>query len=397
MQGLSFLASSIALLASSAVAAPLQGLDTPVILQQQRDMIYRGCVEGPIPLAMNLGTAQNARYCLNLCDWFGMDDCFVYKLSCYGSCGVELDLTPAPDSDCQQLCLDKDSSLACGTSTTRALHYVYSPPPVESTLPGDTATATATLPSTTTSTSSNTTTTTDAPTATSTTTDDSATSVGSFTVSTVAAQPTATSTKLLTDENWNYKCCYTDSREIRSLKKILNHGGRWDVEHCLDAARAEGFLYAGLITGGECWRQDASKCMRPCNDDNNYTCGGLKGLDVYSTTHSKKLLDNPDWQFAYNGCFSDSIEPNRSLPFLIQRGDGWTIGTCLTAAEIKGYSFAALEVGGECWVRRLPAICDGSPLTADRCNHKCNDEERHCGGDWAIDVYSFIPATQDDE
>ncbi|GAA5868383.1 hypothetical protein JCM8547_002173 [Rhodosporidiobolus lusitaniae] len=358
MQGPSFLASSIALLASSAVAAPLQELDTPVILQQQRDMIYRSCVEGPIPLAMNLGTAQNARYCLNLCDWFGMDDCFVYKLSCYGSYGVELDLTPALDSDCQQLCLDQGPSLACGTSTTRALHYVYSPP-VESTLPDDTATATATLPSAgaSTSTSSEIAAPTDAPIATSSATDDSATSVGSFTVSTVAAQPTATSTKLLTDENWKNKGCYTDSREIRSLKKILNEGGRWDVEHCLDAARAKSFLYAGLITGDECWgvneidtvtkRQDASKCMRPCNDDNNYTCGGLKGLDVYSTTRSKKLLDNPDWQ--YNGCFSDSIEPNRSLPFLIQRDNGWTVGTCLAAAEITGYTFAALEVGGECW------------------------------------------------
>ncbi|GAA5870500.1 hypothetical protein JCM8547_004049 [Rhodosporidiobolus lusitaniae] len=134
--------------------------------------------------------------------------------------------------------------------------------------------------------------------------------------------------------------------------------------------------------------------MRPCNDDNNYTCGGLNGLDVYSTTHSKKLLDNPDWQ--YNGCFSDSIEPNRSLPFLIQRDNGWTVGTCLAAAESKGYTIAALEVGGECW-GGYALSATALPLAAERCNHKCNDEERHCGGDWAIDVYSFIPATQDND
>ncbi|GAA5870466.1 hypothetical protein JCM8547_004040 [Rhodosporidiobolus lusitaniae] len=390
----SFLPLGAILAASTVFAVPLlqERASTNYIVQELDGWQYKKCIVrsmySPREGWSQQGSANTVSQCLTLCTDNGVENCFLNEDRCYTGPG---ELSPAsfPDAHppyCELNSCQSDSTQACGQ-----LYAALSPP-----APSSTEVTTTTLAVTPT----------DAPTATSTSisTDDSAISVGSFTVSNVATQPTATSTKLLTDENWNYKGCYTDLREIRSLKIILNQGGRWDVEHCLDAARAEGFLYAGLITGGECWganeidtvtkRQDASKCMRPCNDDNNYTCGGLKGLDVYSTTRSKKLLDNPDWQ--YNGCFSDSIEPNRSLQNLIIRDGGWTVGTCLAAAEIKGYSFAALDIGGECW-GGYALSATALPLAADRCNHKCNDEERHCDGDWAIDVYSFIPATQDDD
>ncbi|GAA5855334.1 hypothetical protein JCM8547_009039 [Rhodosporidiobolus lusitaniae] len=99
------------------------------------------------------------------------------------------------------------------------------------------------------------------------------------------------STKMVADKEFSYVGCYTNDNSARTLANLIGEGERpWTVPSCLDLAQSSGYLYAGIIAGGECWaaneisssgsQQDDSMCLQACNDG-EYTCGSANGLDIY--------------------------------------------------------------------------------------------------------------------
>ncbi|GAA5868405.1 hypothetical protein JCM8547_002182, partial [Rhodosporidiobolus lusitaniae] len=211
MHGLSVIAASVMLLAASANAGPmdLKLPDVSTITQRSGDFHYSKCInfgynDAGAPARVYRSMLYNAASCLERCKEFGSKTCmFSDGWTCYYAFAGESaqidSYAVLPDDDCTIVtCLDGDENQACG-GVGASLVWTLEPEVGTNTSTSLTSTDGTTSIFTETSTA------TDAPTATSTATDDSATSVGSFTVSTVATQPTATSTKLLTDENWNYK------------------------------------------------------------------------------------------------------------------------------------------------------------------------------------------------
>ncbi|GAA5853286.1 hypothetical protein JCM8547_000271 [Rhodosporidiobolus lusitaniae] len=301
-----------------------------------------------------------------------------------------------------------DDAQCCGGTTALMIYGPASSARTPSTCPAPTSESSSTTTTTTTASptststtssstsSSQTFTTTEAPSS-STTSDASASTSTGTSTSSAAAQPTSASKKLLSNPNWNYKGCYTDDNSNRSLKHLLG-GGPWTIERCLNQAKDASYLYAGIIYGGECWvgneisdateQQDASACQWSCNDNNQEQCGGQHGLDIYSTTSSKKNLNNPEWQ--YTGCYSDSRR-YRTFEALVQRSTGWTVETCLEAVREKGYSIAGVIYGGECWGGNSLAST-ASVEDASMCQWACNDAQgSQCGGETSLDVYTAIP------
>ncbi len=84
-----------------------------------------------------------------------------------------------------------------------------------------------------------------------------------------------------------YQGCYTDEPN-RALG--YQPEGSFGIKACIDRCRSEGFAYAGLQYGGECYcgdalgyaRVDDGECDSPCVDGGG-TCGGSWRNSVYAT------------------------------------------------------------------------------------------------------------------
>ena len=105
-------------------------------------------------------------------------------------------------------------------------------------------------------------------------------------------------------------------------------------------------------------------------------------------TH-EDLLDLSEWYFM--GCAVDSN--NRILSGYSQTSDSnLTIDECLSMCDEKGYTFAGVEYGEECY-------CGSSVPTSitysdTACNVACTGESTEiCGGGWALDLYELVSAT----
>ena len=65
---------------------------------------------------------------------------------------------------------------------------------------------------------------------------------------------------------------------------------------------------------------------------------------------------------------------------------GATIESCIAAAQAKGYAYAGLQYGGQCYAgeARPPTQVDKSACAM----HCSADDTETCGGSWLNSVYS---------
>lgn len=95
------------------------------------------------------------------------------------------------------------------------------------------------------------------------------------------------------DYCWEPLGCYTDSVSARSLeRRVSTPGGDAEIsaELCLETCRDQGFTFAGLEYGKECWcgsnlassAQETDGCDMTCQGRHSEFCGGRDALDVYS-------------------------------------------------------------------------------------------------------------------
>jgi endonuclease/exonuclease/phosphatase family metal-dependent hydrolase len=177
-----------------------------------------------------------------------------------------------------------------------------------------------------------------------------------------------------------YQGCYTDDAS-RALPVALGNG--FDVQRCIDAARARGLPYAGLQWYGECWggtalgysRVSDSQCNTPCAADGSQTCGGGWRNSIYSTAAPQPPPSN------YVGCYTD--DSSRALPIAL--GTGFDVERCVEAARASGLRYAGLQWYGECWGG--PALGYTRAAESD-CNTPCRANGAEiCGGGWRNSIY----------
>ncbi|GAA5872113.1 hypothetical protein JCM8547_003811, partial [Rhodosporidiobolus lusitaniae] len=229
------------------------------------------------------------------------------------------------------------------------------------------------------------------------------TTTTSTSASAAATSAVATGTKITSDPSWKYKGCYSDSRAARTLIHGIS-SSTWTAQNCLDLARGLNYTYAGIITGGECWGsneiastgqlEDASMCNWRCNDSPNssITCGSSDGLDVYEKVVTPVGKLATDGNYGYLGCYTDSIAA-RALPNGLY-SKLWTAENCLALAAAKGYRYAGMITGGECWGANAISSTS-SEQDVSICNWDCNDdpkdEKTTCGSAIGIDIYEARP------
>lgn len=211
--------------------------------------------------------------------------------------------------------------------------------------------------------------------------------------------------------------CYREPDTSRAFTNQLSVTNQ-TVGSCLAAAAAQGYAYAGIEYGGECWAGNslaagaaavaASSCSMTCNNNGSEFCGGPVLLSTYklngtavlpstsstpggtttpTTTPSGPVVNPGVRGYSFLGCYH---EPATGRAFTNQLSvTNQTVGSCLTAAAAQGYAYAGIEYGGECWAGNSLAA-GTTAVTTSTCSMTCNNNgSEYCGGPVLLSTYKL--------
>ncbi|KAF2170893.1 hypothetical protein M409DRAFT_35857, partial [Zasmidium cellare ATCC 36951] len=207
-------------------------------------------------------------------------------------------------------------------------------------------------------------------------------------------------------QSWNYQGCYLDNTSQRTL---THSSGRdfndQTVEMCTGYCQANGFNYAGLEYGQECWcdyqlsgatQEPDSDCSMPCTGNSSEICGNGNRLSVYyngnTYTGPSTNPGPPGW--TYLACYTDSGNARtlRTSQGVSAGADNLTIAECTDACKSAGYGMAGVEYARECWCD--DAIQNGATVAQSGCDMTCTgNSTEYCGGSNRINVYQVANAS----
>ncbi|WRT68284.1 uncharacterized protein IL334_005260 [Kwoniella shivajii] len=96
---------------------------------------------------------------------------------------------------------------------------------------------------------------------------------------------------------WSDLGCIVDDQSNRALNGGSSTSSNNTVQSCIAKCSAQGFAYAGVEYGQECWcgstarlTAASSGCNVACSGDPSYVCGGSNRLNVYSSKSSTSSI-----------------------------------------------------------------------------------------------------------
>ncbi|HTP27063.1 MAG TPA: WSC domain-containing protein, partial [Anaeromyxobacteraceae bacterium] len=185
----------------------------------------------------------------------------------------------------------------------------------------------------------------------------------------------------------SYQGCYTDESTRALNSELISSGAT--VETCIAAAQAKGFSYAGLQYGGQCYAGNTlrytkvadSQCTSPCTANSSEICGGSWLNSIYSTTITPPTPTPTS--APYDGCYTDSATRALGSELI---SSGATVETCVAAAQAKGFSYAGLQYGGQCYAGNTLGY---TKVADSQCTSPCTaNSSEICGGSWLNSIYS---------
>eukprot|EP01064_Diplonema_japonicum_P030269 TRINITY_DN50_c0_g1_i9.p1 TRINITY_DN50_c0_g1~~TRINITY_DN50_c0_g1_i9.p1 ORF type:complete len:771 (+),score=162.79 TRINITY_DN50_c0_g1_i9:95-2314(+) len=187
--------------------------------------------------------------------------------------------------------------------------------------------------------------------------------------------------------------CFKDGRTRRlshhAFSSPLN-----TVWECTRTCQHNGYKYAGLQYGKQCWCGDdlststrtvMSQCDDPCSGDSTQTCGGGWRNQVYSLSPVA-----PSGPVNYMGCFRD-YSSNRQFPVYAYSDSKLnSVEKCTRTCQHNGYKYAGLQYGKQCWCG--DDLSTSTRTTMSQCDDPCSgDSTQTCGGGYRNQVYSLVP------
>eukprot|EP01064_Diplonema_japonicum_P039206 TRINITY_DN977_c0_g5_i1.p1 TRINITY_DN977_c0_g5~~TRINITY_DN977_c0_g5_i1.p1 ORF type:complete len:2288 (+),score=451.00 TRINITY_DN977_c0_g5_i1:87-6950(+) len=152
--------------------------------------------------------------------------------------------------------------------------------------------------------------------------------------------------------SYNYQGCFRDSlpHKINAFNYISVNGN--DRDECFRACNHNGYTYAALQFGRECYCGDdlstssrtvSAECNQQCPGDNSQTCGSSGRNEVYSTAAT------PTAPTYYQvGCFKDDGN-DRKMGNYIFKNSATTYEECALACHHDGREYFAIQAGDECY------------------------------------------------
>ncbi|KAK1976643.1 WSC domain-containing protein [Colletotrichum cereale] len=190
--------------------------------------------------------------------------------------------------------------------------------------------------------------------------------------------------------------CYSDQASARTLTTSISLPGNVRVSDCTTACAAQGFLYAGLEFGRECFCGTgiqnggapipAKSCNMACTADKTQYCGGAAAINIYKSTVPQtggpSAIPN-GW--VAQSCYTDSPS-QRALSYKVPSFDKFSAAQCITQCDGLGYTYAGLEYGSECFCGN--SIDGGNSPASSGCDMSCaGNRFDTCGGAGRINIY----------
>ncbi|KAG8830917.1 hypothetical protein FRC17_004067 [Serendipita sp. 399] len=190
---------------------------------------------------------------------------------------------------------------------------------------------------------------------------------------------------------------YSDSVADRALPVRVYVDGPMTIGKCAAKCLEGGFFYAGLEYADECYCGSSigasetlatDGCTMPCAGANNENCGGVNRLNVFERTNTVIPTVAPASSgWTYQNCYTDA-GGNRALGVRVYLDGGMTAPACMAACYQRGYQFAGVEYGDECYCAN--SIGSSGTIVTEGCNKACSgDSTTLCGGPNRLNVYKY--------
>ncbi|WVR06724.1 hypothetical protein IAU60_003756 [Kwoniella sp. DSM 27419] len=178
---------------------------------------------------------------------------------------------------------------------------------------------------------------------------------------------------------------------------------------CASFCNDNGFTIAGVEYGSECWCGNiltngasltltSQACTMQCAGDNTAICGGGNALNLIVSQAavaalspdltSKTVELNAGWSVASTACVAEGTS-GRALASASWADSSMTVGKCLSFCQDKGWQYAGVEYGRECYCG--DSLQNGASLdrSSDSCNMVCaGDNTQRCGGGNGLQLYN---------
>ncbi|CAG2202657.1 unnamed protein product [Mytilus edulis] len=217
-----------------------------------------------------------------------------------------------------------------------------------------------------------------------------------------------------------YIGCYQDDSTRILPKAVLKDKGM-TVQKCQQFCGKKGFKFAGVEYGYECFcgnvlrkcrKRKESDCKMPCSGNKRQTCGGPWRISIYTSKpsnckgkcHKNGICKrgrcrckrgytgdgiNACSKLGYLGCYRD--DSTRILSKAILQDKGMTVQKCQQFCGKKGFKFAGVEYGYECFCGNV--LRKYRKRKESDCKTPCSGNKRQtCGGPWRISIYTGKPS-----
>ncbi|KAH8653201.1 WSC domain-containing protein [Tricladium varicosporioides] len=210
---------------------------------------------------------------------------------------------------------------------------------------------------------------------------------------------------------YRYTGCFKENNPGRQLKTQFYGNDNNTGAMCISACAAAGVTFCATQYNRECWggpnipiqRVDDVNCDYPCAGDINQICGG-NGIAGNAGSYLSLFADSRYFDgntstapptgpfvnpgvggYTSQGCYTEGTN-GRALQQQITPTTR-TIANCVTGCSAKGYIYAGMEYGGECWCGN--SINNGAKSTAATdCSMTCSDNAtEYCGAGSRLNLY----------
>lgn len=215
-----------------------------------------------------------------------------------------------------------------------------------------------------------------------------------------AGSPTATPVATPIVDGGKYIGCVSETNP-RALNADSNSVPTQSLELCAQRAADKNFRYFGLEYSSECYLADAvnpasvkldkSKCSMPCSGNQKQLCGGSMAISLFNNTFYTPRIPlaiqtATGRNFTYQGCFADQGSPRTLGAYSVSQGTN-TVEACAQLCSSKGYSWAGVEYGAECYCNNA-GTGEASLKSDTECSKPCaGNAKQNCGGGMALQVY----------
>ncbi|KAE9389021.1 galactose oxidase [Gymnopus androsaceus JB14] len=205
-------------------------------------------------------------------------------------------------------------------------------------------------------------------------------------------------------KNWAYVSCYVDNAFGRIFEFMDANTTGTTIESCIDYCISPEFhccryrirgpvlLVNGAVT------TTSSACDMGCAGNATEACGGPNALSVYSSSPNVTALPVPTVQkspgenWTYAGCYTDSLNTVRTLPWELQLTLNNSAETCTSTCSAFGYTAAGMEFGIQCFCGDISDIAaNGGTLAPETdCNTQCSGNPIEiCGAGNRLTMYTW--------